>query len=340
MDKCLVSVIIPVYHVNKQVFLNCIRSLIGQTEKKIEIIVVFDGTKRVYEDILNDPIFGDARLRMIDQAHRGVSAARNRGLDEAVGEWIFFADADDCLSHDAIEHLLEGTFTQADFVIGDYSIKYPQNTVAHSYKKEAFQISLENKLEFLEDILNPQSGMGFCWGKLYRRDCICGHKLRFQESLEVAEDAEFVLQYALQAKTIYYLPGTVYFYQMNPFSAVRKFREDYADQYEKSMQCILHTIMENGYEAQLKQAFETCVLYHFLLITVNYSFHPGQKKGKKQQIADYKKLTKLPLYAEAIHKGNSRRFSLTRRITVYLIRLHFWEGVYAVAWIRHKQLKF
>lgn len=340
MNECLVSVIVPVYHVDKQVFLACLRSILGQTEKKIEVIVVFDGTKPFFEDILEDPLFHDIRLQVLEKEHGGVSAARNSGIARAKGQWIFFVDADDCLADEAIACLLAGASNQTDLVIGDYSIEYPNETVVHSYKKDVFRISSENKMEFLEDILNPQTGMGFCWGKLYRRKFIRTHGLRFQESLEVAEDAQFVLQYALKAEEICYLPCRIYVYQINPDSAVRRFRADYADQYEKSMRCIFHTIKKAGYESRLRKAYDTCVLYHFLLITVNYSFHPGQKKSRRQLIKNYKKLTKMPLYAEAVHRGRAGRFSLTRRFTVYLIRLHFWNGVYLAAWIRHRQLKF
>lgn len=338
MDNCFVSVIVPVYYADHHVFLNCIRSIAGQTEKQIEIIVVFDGTRMFYEEILKDPIFLDERLKLEEIEHKGVSAARNRGIELAKGQWILFADADDRLPNKAIELLLKGASGKTDLVIGDYFIKTSDTMSAHSYKKEEIRFFLGNKVEFLEDILNPQSGMGFCWGKLYRRDCICTCDLRFNENLEMAEDAEFVLKYAMQAREIYYLPRAVYFYQINPDSAVRRFRPDYAQQYEKAMDCIFHTIADSRYEEQLKEAYQTCVLYHFLLITVNYSFHPEQTKNRKDKIAEYIKLTKKPLYAEAIHKGRSCRFSLSRRVSVWLIRLHFWKAVYAVAWIRHKQL--
>lgn len=336
----MVSVIVPVYYADHQVFLNCIRSIIGQTEKQIEIIVIFDGTRMFYEKILKDPIFRDERLKLEEIEHKGVSAARNRGMELAKGQWILFADADDRLSNKAVELLLKGTDGQTDFVIGDYFIKTSEKMSAHSYKKEEVRFFLGNKAEFMEDILNPQSGMGFCWGKLYRRDRILAHDLGFNEDLEMAEDAEFVLKYVMYAREICYIPRAVYFYQINPSSAVRRFRPDYAQQYEKAMDCIFHTIADTRYENQLKEAYQTCVLYHFLLITVNYSFHPEQAKSRKEKIAEYIELTKKPLYAEAIHRGRSCCFSLSRRISVWLIRMHFWRAVYAVAWIRQKQLGF
>lgn len=338
MDKCLVSVIVPVYHVDHQVFLNCIRSIAGQTEKRLELLLVFDGTRTLYEDILEEPVFGDARLRLIDKEHGGVSAARNAGIEQATGKWILFADADDCLENHAVECLLKGEGEQTDLIIGDYSVKYPQKTVPHFYKKKVFQITSKNKAEFLEDILNPQTGMGFCWAKLYRRDILLENRLRFREDLQVAEDAEFVIRYALPAREIRYLPFQIYVYQMNPYSAVRRFRPDGEKQYEKSMRCIFHTVKNSGYGDRLQNAYETCVLYHFLLLTVNYSFHPGQKKSRKQLLKEYRKLAEKPLYAEAIRKGNSGGFSLSRRITVGMLRLHFWNGIYGVAWFRHKQL--
>lgn len=337
--ECLVSVIVPVFHVERQVFFSCIRSLVSQTEKRLEILLVFDGTMELYEDLLKDPLFEDQRLKLLGKVHGGVSKARNEGIAAAKGQWLFFADADDCLKEDAIEQLLLGASKEADLVMGDYFLKYPKKCVKHSYKKEELWIFQERKKELLEDLLNPQTGLGFCWGKLFRRACLLVHQLYFEEKLQMGEDVQFVLRFAIKASGIHYLPKALYIYRMTPDSAVRGFRKDYVEQYEKAMSSIFHTISKSEYGMMLGEAYETCVLYHFLLITVNYSFHPGQKKNRKQMIADYQALYKMPLFHEAILKGNAGRFSLTRRITVWMIRLHFWNGIYWIAGFRHRQRK-
>lgn len=340
MDERLVSIVIPVYRVAPGLFTRCVESAAAQTEKRIEILLVFDGTREIYKEALKAPVFGDERVRMVSIHHRGVSAARNAGLEAAAGKWIFFADADDCLERDGVEQLLSKADEKTDLVAGDYSIRYGEKEELHRYRKRELKISREERQEFLEDVLNPQSGMGFCWAKLYRREFLNAHGLRFREELEVAEDAEFVLKCAMYAGEIRYLPRKVYSYRIHSNSAVRRFRADYAARYEKGLRSISDTIREAGYEERLQDAYQVCVLYHLLLITVNDSFRPDGRKSGRQQIADYKRLVRTPLYAEALKSGSSRRFSLTRRVSVLLIRLHFWQGIRGVAWLRHKQLKF
>lgn len=342
MEDVLVSVAVPVYRVEKQLFLDCVGSLTGQTEERLEILLIFDGTMPLYEDILSEPVFQDARVQAVGCGHAGVSAARNEGIRRARGKWLMFVDADDCLTGDAVERLVREAERrpQTDLAVGDYRICYPRGTKDHAYKKQAAWFEGEQKMDFLRDVLNPQTGMGFCWAKLYRRSCLEKNEIRFREELEVAEDAEFVLKFAMRARGVCYEPCPAYLYRINENSAVRKFRADYAKRYETAMLCIRGVIQSAGYEEQLQTAYETCVLYHLLLVTVNFSFHPKQKKGVRRQILEYNELTKSPLYAEALRMGDARRFSLSRRLSVLLIRLHCWPGVYLAAWLRHRQLKF
>ncbi len=342
MDGILVSAVVPVYQVDRQVFRACVESLTGQTEHRIEILLVFDGTMALYEDMLGLPPFQDARVRAVGREHAGASAARNAGIAQAKGEWILFADADDCLDADAVKELLALTDAcpQADLAVGDYRIRYPRGVQTHAYRSEAAQFLGAEKTELLRDVLNPQTGLGFCWGKLYRTELLRERGIFFCEELVVAEDAEFVLKAAMGARGVCYLPKALYTYQVNPDSAVRKFREDYPDRYEKAMRRIRADIRDAGLERELLGAYETCVLYHLLLVTVNFSFHPKQDKSARAQIAAYKKLAAKPMYREALQKGDAGQFSLSRRISVRLIRMRLWPGIYAVARIRHRQLKF
>lgn len=332
--------IVPVYRVEHQKLLHCVESITGQTEEQIEILVVFDGTMHEFASILDHPVFQDSRVHCMDMPHRGVSAARNAGIERAGGEWITFADADDRLTPDAVELLLMGAAEDTDLVTADYMIVYPHKTEPHEFRKTRCEITASGRTDFLREVLNPQTGLGFCWGKLYRRSCIQSRGLFFQEELELAEDAEFVLRYVLGAGKICCIPEIIYYYTVNQNSAVRTFRPDYAGQYEKAMSCIRKVLWERGYEMELGEAYETCVLYHLLLITVNYSFHPQQNKSRKQMITEYKSMTKKLFYSEAIRKGNAKRFSRTRRITVWMIRHGFWNVVWLIAWIRHRQFRF
>ena len=118
---CTVSVIVPVYNVRR--YLNtCIKSLIGQTFRDIEIILVDDGSTDGSSEICDEWAIKDVRIKVIHQKNQGVSVARNNGLAKAVGDWVSFVDGDDYVVENMIAELLEETnkSERIDLVIGSY----------------------------------------------------------------------------------------------------------------------------------------------------------------------------------------------------------------------------
>lgn len=96
-----ISIIIPLY--NKEKFIrSTIQSILQQDFQDFEIVIVDDGSKDNSAKIIKS--FTDLRIRLVQQRNQGVSAARNRGINEAQGDYIFFLDADDTLRHDALNH--------------------------------------------------------------------------------------------------------------------------------------------------------------------------------------------------------------------------------------------
>lgn len=118
MEKPKVSVIVPVY--NSEKYLNrCVESLIHQTLQEVEIILVNDGSKDGSGEICRKFAQEDSRIVYIEQKNTGVSAARNRGLDVASGEFVMFCDSDDYYEESAAEKLLKlAQNHRADWVLG------------------------------------------------------------------------------------------------------------------------------------------------------------------------------------------------------------------------------
>lgn len=105
MNEIVVSVIVPVYKVEK--FLNrCVSSIVSQSYRNLEIILVDDGSPDSCPDLCNQWSAKDKRIRVIHQTNRGLSAARNAGLDVATGHYIAFVDSDDWIETDYVGELL------------------------------------------------------------------------------------------------------------------------------------------------------------------------------------------------------------------------------------------
>ena len=120
MHNPLVSIIVPVYNVEKYLC-KCLNSIINQTYKDLEIILVDDGSKDTSGQICDEYASKDNRIHVIHKENGGVSSARNKGLAIATGEWVLFADSDDILPNDALSYYAEVVNTyEVDMVLGSY----------------------------------------------------------------------------------------------------------------------------------------------------------------------------------------------------------------------------
>ena len=156
-----ISVIIPVYNIERYIG-KCLDSIVGQTLKEIEIIVVDDGSTDDSSRIIDRYARTDSRIVAIHKTNGGVVSARNCGIAQATGLYILFVDGDDHLAPDACERLLrKAQATSADMVIMRFDIEYPQHkeeprfwsqdeydpvTAIHTMAHEEFRWSLWSRL--------------------------------------------------------------------------------------------------------------------------------------------------------------------------------------------------
>lgn len=221
-----VSVIVPVY--NAAAFLEkCVNSILEQSYRNIELILVNDGSTDASADICERYAEKDSHVVYVFQENSGVSAARNRGLDVATGDYIVFVDSDDKLKENAIEllcnHIKE---KNADLAICGYELVYPKHVqpmeIEEAFVSEQGRIACYFADHFLEAIASS------VWGKLYKRELI---KHRFDKSITMGEDLLFNLHYLKNAHAICALKAPLYEYsQLNPNSLVRKYKIGYYEQ--------------------------------------------------------------------------------------------------------------
>lgn len=116
----MLSVIIPNYKAEEELFVKCINSIVQTSYQDYEVIIVDDGNTEEYrQNVYSNPVFTNEKIKIIYQDNQGVSVARNRGMQEAKGEYLTFVDADDYVIGDFIaESIQVGTEHNADMVIG------------------------------------------------------------------------------------------------------------------------------------------------------------------------------------------------------------------------------
>lgn len=197
----LVSVVIPVYN-GAQYVKPCLEMMLGQTYKNLEIIVVDDGSK---DD--SSKIAGKYPVKLVRLSeNRGLSAARNTGIDMASGEYIHFMDVDDAINKEYYEKLVEAiTATESDIACGGMLNEKVR------YKTQHFKTRKEYTDTYDKLKVTYVGKWGYVWRYLFRLDFIKEQNLRFEEGRFI-EDLTFSLPAVFHAKKLVVVPNTEYYY--------------------------------------------------------------------------------------------------------------------------------
>lgn len=228
----LVSIIVPVYKVEKYLK-RCVNSLVNQTLKEIEIILVDDGSPDYSGEICDSLQKEDCRIKVIHKDNGGLSSARNAGLKIAQGLYIGFVDSDDDVALDMYEKMYDVAQREnVDFVMSDYKRISTDGTSylktldipAGLYEKNQIRKMIFPNLIMGEDIeYGPLLSVGHC---LYRADFLHQNNLYFDEQVRWSEDNIFSAFVGYCCKRFYYMKGeSLYHYYQNQGSITTSYRK-------------------------------------------------------------------------------------------------------------------
>lgn len=224
-----VSVIVPIYNAEKYLHI-CIQSILEQTLKDIEVILVNDGSTDNSSKIAEQFSRNDDRIVFINISNQGASNARNIGIKEARGEYIGFVDSDDWIESTMFEELyISGSLHNCDIVICDHEFKYSKNGVKRGYEVSQNTLLDRNKIE--DEILSGIITGNFnttCWDKIYKRELLIDNKIYFKQ-LPKFEDLIFLMNVFSYAKRTFYIPRKLYNYRVVEGSLSNKYYNNYLD---------------------------------------------------------------------------------------------------------------
>lgn len=220
-----ISVIVPIF--NCQNYMRrCIDSLLVQTVKDIEILLIDDGSEDDSGTICDEYALTDSRVRVIHKSNGGVCSARNAGLDNATGRYIMFCDSDDYVEPTWCEKLLaaiernDGFFACCGY-----------NSVSQSGKCLKAKVIPEVASEYSTMLVELYSGglLPAVWDKIFCLEVITGNRIRFDEEISYAEDFIFVLQYLkTERHNLNVVPEALYNYVVDrPQSLTKKVVPNY-----------------------------------------------------------------------------------------------------------------
>ena len=214
MDEKLVSVIIPAYNIEDYIG-RCLDSIISQTYKNLEIIVVDDGSRDHTGEILDNYAKKDRRIKVIHKENGGVSSARNKGIEVAEGDYIGFIDGDDLIEPEMYKILVDLLEEEnADIAHCGYQMVFPDRVdYYHNTGKKKIQTTEEG----LKDLLSGEIIEPGLVNKLYKKELI--KNCRLDETVKINEDLLMNYQlFKLSQKSVYY-DITPYSYMIRSSSA-------------------------------------------------------------------------------------------------------------------------
>ncbi|MBR3280731.1 MAG: glycosyltransferase family 2 protein [Clostridia bacterium] len=192
MDNPKVSIIVPVYNAEKTLD-RCVNSILSSSYANIELVLVNDGSKDNSLSICNEFSKIDNRVIIVNQQNMGVSCARNNGILASSGEFITFVDADDYISKELIDKLLNKLIEYGvDLVISNAIDFDSNNQMIESFPLVKSDIFI-SKEDITKEILHGRFFPSTIWGNLYKA-CFC-KKISFNSKMRIAEDFNYLMDY-------------------------------------------------------------------------------------------------------------------------------------------------
>ncbi len=218
-----ISVIVPVYDVEEYLQV-CIDSILAQTFKDFELILVDDGSPDNCGSICDEYAAKDSRIKVIHQENGGLSAARNAGLDIASGKYIYFVDSDDTVKARLLESTVLYLERGAELVVFNHERIYSNGKVSPSvHELGTFTLSKASRASFYINTLLAYSIGWEAWNRMFRRDIIEAYHLRFADNRHIfAEDMYFSLCYCAHVHEIISIPQSLYCYTVRENSIMRQ----------------------------------------------------------------------------------------------------------------------
>lgn len=231
----LYSIVVPVYKVEKYLD-RCVESLIGQTYRDIEIILVDDGSPDACPEICDKYAALDSRVRVIHKENGGLSDARNFGIDAASGEYVIFVDSDDYIDLDTCERLEGFASGGVDVIIGDALVERGGEEKLLGHRADIAGITFDGK-EYLKRSLAVGKAPMAAVLNLIRRDFLNENSLRFKKGI-LHEDERFTPEMLLLAKSVVYSGESFYHYivREGSITTAPDYRRNVTDLYNSALE--------------------------------------------------------------------------------------------------------
>lgn len=272
---CKLSIIVPVY--NGEKYINqTVDSILAQTFKDFELILINDGSTDKTKDILEECKEKDKRIKVIHQENSGPGAARNMGIREARGEYIGFVDGDDCVDKKMYEKLLDVVAdNKVEMAMCGYIERRNKDEIIVRSDLQDREILLQKEIE--ENIISTfvkNVNFGYCalWNKIYYKEFILENDLFIEEDRKQGEDWWFNIRAFCKLKSFIYIDEPLYYYiRQNSESLMNAYDENNIDYLNRGYEQLLSIANKYQLDTEQVEIRRLVNVYGYLRATMKYN---------------------------------------------------------------------
>lgn len=341
--KPYISILVPIYKVPEKFLVKCIESLINQTLKNIEIILVDDGSPDDCGKICDKYAASDKRIKVIHKENGGLVATRNTAYEASVGKWITFVDDDDWLDPETCEKLLSiGEEYDPEIIIWNNVQELGRYSIKNGWKDDPILIYYGDDCQILkENVLNFKSKIASAYCKLIKRDFAEENCLTHNDKLKQgAEGIEFSVRVFDKAKKVVYLNEYFYHYRNTDKSMSKSVNE-------KNTKYIIDCFVEiekyyhetNATEEMWKQFYNRILV---IVSAIAMSCYFNVDNSDPYSIKRQKFISVLDniIFIKAFKNGNINDLDFSRKVAVLCAKHKFTYILLVLARLKYFYLKF
>lgn len=335
-----ISVIVPIYNIPTLMLDKCIESLISQTYKNIEIILVNDGSNEANVNTCNKYIKLDKRTKLINQKNMGLSAARNTGVNNASGDWITFLDGDDYLEKDGLKRVIDRVKGNPEVVCFGTIKEYRNSSFLYEFGNlfEDGKNYKEDSKIFLDVLFDFESNISDATAKLYKRDFLIKEKIFHNSVIRQGVEAfDFNFEVFKRTKEILFLKEYIYHYTYNQNSITMKPSTNSYEQLLSGLEIVEKKVLKLN-DNIVTKSFYNRIRYIIVTTAVSGYFNPTSKETYIERKKKFNEFLKKTIIEKALRSKG--KIDIKRKIILFFISNHIYAPVYLLAKIRKVQKEY
>jgi glycosyltransferase involved in cell wall biosynthesis len=332
-----ISVIVPVYKV-EQYLDRCLNSIVNQTYRELEIILVDDGSPDSCPQMCEDWARKDRRIKVIHKQNEGLGLARNSGLAEATGEYVSFVDSDDYIDTNAYAEIV-AKIREDDPDVCYFSLYILKHDGSVVTIDNPYPQRVENS-EIRTDLIPTCFGkslrrtydsyiLGSSWMGVYRRELLAAHHIAFKSERQyLCEDYIFTLEVCLYARRVSFIKAPFYYYCENQSSLTHSYRKDRLEKSEILYRYMVSLIQKNDLgDASVLRAQDCFLVNIIVCLKQEITNKDGSYSSKIESIRN---ICRSEITAEVTKHYPLRELPPKRMILLLALRLKMLSVLYFI----------